>query len=229
MSTYGDETLRLIRRVFDGGAEHAAVLMRHSAREFARDVHDLDNPLTEEGRRLSERLGTALPQHLTVRAYASPAQRCMETAEIILEAHRSRGGRATRHRPVEALGVFYVLDQMKMWKGMRRAGGMTQYLESWFRGEVPDDTMMPSELAARLVLTVVIKKLSAPVARPQLDICVSHDLTVALVRDRLLGEPASGPDVEFLDVLIAFESEGRLWLQSHHGEARDVTDLARPL
>ena len=28
-----------------------------------------------------------------------------------------------------------------------------------------------------------------------------------------------------LDVLIAFEADGRLWLGSHHGEPRDVTEL----
>ena len=222
---YGADSLRLIEAVFDAGAEHAVVLMRHSAREFNPDVHDLVNPLTDEGRRLCEQFGGALPERLTLRGYASPAERCMETASLILDSHRARGGQATRHRPVEALGVFYALDQMKMWKGMRAAGGLAEYLESWFRGEVPGDAMMPPELAARLVLKVMADKLTAPVARPQLDICVSHDMSVALLRDRLLGEAASGPPVEFLDVLIAYEADGRLWLGSHHGEARDVTEL----
>ena len=43
----------------------------------------------------------------------------METAELVLAGHESGGGNVTRHRPLEALGVFYALDQMKMWQGMR--------------------------------------------------------------------------------------------------------------
>jgi broad specificity phosphatase PhoE len=223
--TSGDPALALIERFAGEGIEHAAVLMRHSAREFSPDVHDLVNPLTDEGRQLCLRFGAALPPGFTLRGYASPAARCMETAALILEGQRDRGGRVTRHRPVEALGVFYALDQMKMWRGMHAIGGMTAYLEAWFAGGVPRDAMMPADLAARLVLEVVVGKLAAQPAPAQLDLCVTHDMTIALVRDQLLGEPVAGPEVQFLDALIAFRRDGRLWLASHHGEPRDVTGL----
>jgi hypothetical protein len=120
---------------------------------------------------------------------------------------------------------------MKMWRSMTQAGGLTAFLEAWFRGEVPADAMMPAELAARLVLRVMAEKLNASsaAARPgaaptkaKLDVCVSHDMTLLLVRDRLLGEPAAVGDVEFLDTLVAFEEGGSLWLSSHHGEPVEV-------
>ncbi len=222
MNNYGDATVGLIESVFANGVQHAVVLMRHSAREFDPAVHDLANPLTEEGRECCLRFGKALPKDLTLRAYASPAVRCLETAELILASHREAGGEVTRHRPVEALGVFYVLDQMKMWKGMNEVGGMVNYLQQWFAGDVPADAMMPSQLAATLVLRVLTEKLSSPIDTPQLDICVSHDMTVHLVRDRLLGEPVDGPKVEFLDALIAYRDDDVYWLKSQHREARRV-------
>ena len=79
MATNGDETVRLIESAFDAGARHVGLLMRHSAREFVPGRHDLENPLTDEGRALAERMGASLPKDLLVRGYASPAERCLRT------------------------------------------------------------------------------------------------------------------------------------------------------
>ena len=263
---YGDGTVAMIEEVFAGGAECAVALLRHSARTFEPGLHDLQNQLTDEGRALCRRFGQALPKELTLRGYASPAERCLETAQLILEARRHGGGDVTRHRPVEALGVFYVLDQMKMWRGMEQAGGSTAYLQNWFDGQAPADVMMPPGLAARLVLQVMVEKgalsrgarggtprtnslsrgarggtprmssLSggaqegtprtkpeAAAGRPQLDLCVSHDMTLYLLRDQLLGEPVDGPAVEFLDGLIAWRERGSLWLKSLQGPPRQMS------
>ena len=219
----GDGASELIQEVFAGGIDHAAVLLRHSAREFNRDVHDLSNPLTGEGRELCERFGARLDKTLTLRGYASPVARCAETAELIMNAHRARDGVGTRCRPVEGLGVFYVLDQMKMWRAMRQAGGLVGLLQAWFDGGAPDDAMMPAELAAKLVLRVMTGKLATPVAKPQLDLLVSHDITLHVVRNRLLGEPADGPEIEFLDALVAYRRDDAWWLRSRHGPARRVS------
>jgi len=235
LTDYGEATIDLLHSVYDRGVQHAVALMRHSAREFEPGRHDLENPLTAQGRELARRLGSRLPDGLTLRGYASPPQRCMETAELILAGYAAKGGAVTRHRPLEALGVFYVLDQMKMWRTMDAAGGLIAFLEAWFRGEVPADAIMPPELAAKLVLRVMAEKLKAPAAKHegaqeskargaasspkcQLDVCVSHDMTLLLVRDRLLGEEVAAADVEFLDTLVAFEEGGSLWMTSHHGE-----------
>jgi len=225
VTAYGEATIDLLHGVFESGVDHAVVLMRHSEREFAPDLHDLLNPLTEEGRRLARVLGARLPKHLTLRGYASPPERCMETAALVLEGHRAAGGKATRHRPLEALGVFYALDQMKMWKGMTEAGGLVPYLQSWFGQRLAPGAMMPADLAARLVLAVLADKLDTPVAAQQLDICVSHDMTLYLLRDRLLDERVHGPAVAFLDALVVYRRDGEIWMTSHHGEPRPVSDM----
>jgi len=224
--TEGDAALALIGSLYDDGVEHVVALMRHSAREFEPGRHDLLNPLTDEGRSLARRLGQALPKELLARAYASPAQRCVETAELILEGHKERGGRVARQRPVEALGVFYVLDQMKMYRAMTAATGQAPFLERWFAGTVEGDVMMPADLAAKLVARVAAAKLDAPIARPQLEICVTHDMTLYLVRDRLLGLPvAESGTVNFLDAVVFYQRDGRLLMQAPDLAPRSI-DLA---
>jgi broad specificity phosphatase PhoE len=212
---FGDETLELVKDTFARGVTHVVLLMRHSAREFEPGRHDLLNPLTNEGRELAIRFGEELPRDLIVRAYASPAERCMETAQLILKGHASRGGEATRHRAVEGLGVFYVLDQMKMYRAMTGSGGQVPFLEGWYEGTLSPDVMINAEAAARIVTDVMREKLKQPLRPPQLDICVSHDMTLYLVRNRLLNERAADfGEIRFLDGVQLYENEGTTWLES---------------
>ncbi len=220
--SYGEPTLDLLDRVWRRGVRHAVVLMRHSAREFDPELHDLENPLTAEGRARALEVGARLPRSATLRGYASPPERCMETAALLLEGHRRQGGTATRHRALEALGVFYALDQRKMWQAMHQAGGLVDFVTGWIRGEAPPDAMIPAQAAARLLLGVLAEKLDRPVADTQIDLCVSHDMTLYLMREELLGEPAAGPEVAFLDALVLYRQGDALWMSSHHGQPQRV-------
>ena len=49
-----------------------------------------------------------------------------------LDGYADNGGNVTRHRPLEGLGVFYALDQMKMWRVMNDSGGQVPFLQAWF-------------------------------------------------------------------------------------------------
>ena len=102
MSQYGDQSLHMIHTLLAEGVEHLVVLMRHSARDFHTDRHDLENQLTEEGRELSVRLGKEIPKAMLMRAYSSPAQRCIDTAELALQGHADAGGEVARVRVIEA-------------------------------------------------------------------------------------------------------------------------------
>ena len=220
---YGDATLAQVEAVANEGCTHMVLLMRHSAREFNPDVHDLENPLTDEGRELSQRLGRQLPKAYTLRGYASPAGRCVETAQLCLDGHAAEGGSSTRVRPVEGLGVFYVLDQMKMYRVMRDMGSLQQFVSAWSDRAIPQDALIPAQEAARILMRVVSEKLSQSVGEKQIDVCVSHDLSLYLVRDRLLSEsPDQGP-VEFLDAWLAFRRDDRVWLQSARTNPVDIT------
>jgi len=220
----GESALGLVEHLVNDGADHIVLLMRHSAREFAPDVHDLLNPLTDEGRDLARQLGQGLPRTLNVRGYSSPAERCVETADLIMQGHASQGGDIARNRVIEALGVFYVLDQMKMFMVMKEAGGMVALLNRWFNDEIASDILMPPDLAAKLIGRLAAQKFnidpSKRSAQPQLDLMVSHDFTLYTIKDRLLGQKTEAhPDVHFLDAVAFFQKGGQTWIQSHHGDA----------
>lgn len=219
---YGDATIELARELAASGVAHMVLLMRHSAREFNPNVHDLVNPLTDEGRDLARRFGELLPKGHTLRGYASPPERCLETAQLALLGHASKGGATTRVRPVEGLGVFYVLDQMKMFRAMGEAGGLDGFVDSWMAGKQPKDMVMPAGIAARLVLDICTSKLDGAMAARQVDLCVSHDLTVHVVRDQLLRQPPASGAVEFLDAIAVYRRDGQLLLQSSLGPPRKV-------
>ena len=216
---YGDSGIAQVNKALQRGASHVVLLMRHSAREYAEGLHDAKNPLTEEGRMLSLRFGENLPSGLTLRAYHSPVGRCKETAERILSGYASKGGVTTRYRRVEGLGVFYVLDQMKMYRAMHADGGLLPFTEKWFAGRQPADILMPARAAALALLDVLREKLGSDPDVQKLDICVSHDLSVLTLLDQLLGQPSSKfGNVEYLEAIAVYYLENKLVLHSRHGE-----------
>lgn len=224
---HGARTTDLIARLRSRGVARASLLMRHSAREYAPGRHDLENPLTEEGRRLARDFGLRLPPDLVLRGYASPVARCQDTAELVHAAHLEIGGRGSGGcRPVEALGVFYVLDQMRMFKAISTAGeGLAAFVDGWMAGEVPEDVMMAPRLAARTLLRLLVGRLDGQRGSPALDLCVSHDLTLYLMRDVLFGLHRGDGDVLYLDGLAVWREGEAVLAATHDADATDVSAL----
>ena len=225
---FGDATARMTRAVFAQGAKRAVLLMRHSAREYRRDIHDLENPLTEEGRALAARFGAALPD-VNLRGYSSPVTRCRDTGALAIDASTAakRGGVISKVRDVEAFGVFYALDQIRMWKGLRESRGLADYVGQWFASEVPQSAMMRPQRAVAMVLEVMLDKLNAPAIQagaPQLDLCVTHDMTIFTMRHGAGLEPVTGPDVKFMDGLLMYERDGQVLFASQHGGIVEVDE-----
>lgn len=234
---YGIATAAMVNETFAQGVHRGVLLMRHSAREFRRDIHDLENPLTDHGRGLAKKLGENLSAGINCRAYASPPHRCVETAEFVLagvNAGREESDadllKRLKARPLEALGVFYALDQTRMWKGLKGAGGLADYIQTWFDGEITPDVMMRPRQAVAMVLEVMLGKLDAQPIEPveagakQLDLCVTHDMTVYTVRHGSGLESLSAAPVDFLDGLLLYRQDGRLMLKSHYGSSVEVTE-----
>ena len=218
---FGDATTTMTRAIFKEGAERAVLLMRHSAREYRRDVHDLENPLTQEGRALAARFGAQLPD-VNLRGYSSPVMRCRDTASLAIEASAAarRDGVIAKVRDIEAFGVFYALDQIRMWKGLREAGGLAEYVDQWFAGDVPLAAMMRPQRAVAMMLEVMLDKIEAPAIQPgsaQLDLCVTHDMTIFAMRHGTGLEPVDAQDVRFMDGLLMFKRDGEVFFASQHG------------
>lgn len=224
MSDYGKPTLDLLAEILKEGVDHVALLMRHSAREYNRDIPELDNMLIDEGRDLARAMGRALPKGLTLRGYHSPVQRCVETTELILEGHLSEGGKVTRSRRIEALGHFFILDWAKLGKAVQAAADFSDIYELWFSGRLDPDIMIPSALMAQITAHVAVEKLKRPVSKPQVDLLVSHDMNLYPLREHLLGQSIAevGP-VNYLDALAFYIKDGDLMIRSHHGGAKHIT------
>lgn len=227
---FGDASARMTRAIFGEGVERGVLLMRHSAREYRRDVHDLENPLTAEGRSLAARFGASLPD-VNLRGYSSPVMRCRETGALAIEASAAaqRGGVISKVRDIEAFGVFYALDQIRMWKGLRKSDGLADYVGQWFAGKVPQSAMMRPQRAVGMVLEVMLDKLTAPAIQagtPQLDLCVTHDMTIFTMREGAGLEPATGPDVRFMDGLLMYEQDDKVFFASQHGGIVEVDDTS---
>ena len=225
---FGDASARMTRAIFGEGVERGVLLMRHSAREYRRDVHDLENPLTAEGRSLAARFGASLPD-VNLRGYSSPVMRCRETGALAIEASAAaqRGGVISKVRDIEAFGVFYALDQIRMWKGLRKSDGLADYVGQWFAGKVPQSAMMRPQRAVGMVLEVMLEKLTAPAIQagtPQLDLCVTHDMTIFTMREGVGLEPVTGPDVRFMDGLLMYEQNDKVFFASQHGGIVEVDD-----
>ena len=225
---FGDASARMTRAIFGEGVERGVLLMRHSAREYRRDVHDLENPLTAEGRSLAARFGASLPD-VNLRGYSSPVMRCRETGALAIEASAAaqRGGVISKVRDIEAFGVFYALDQIRMWKGLRKSDGLADYVGHWFAGKVPQSAMMRPQRAVGMVLEVMLEKLTAPAIQagtPQLDLCVPHDMTIFTMREGAGLEPVTGPDVRFMDGLLMYEQDDKVFFASQHGGIVEVDD-----
>ena len=225
---FGDASARMTRAIFAEGVERGVLLMRHSAREYRRDVHDLENPLTAEGRSLAARFGASLPD-VNLRGYSSPVMRCRETGALAIGASAAaqRGGVISKVRDIEAFGVFYALDQIRMWKGLRKSDGLADYVGQWFAGKVPQSAMMRPQRAVGMVLEVMLDKLNAPAIEagtPQLDLCVTHDMTIFTMRQGAGLEPVTGPDVRFMDGLLMYEQDDKVFLASQHGGIVKVDD-----
>ena len=220
---YGESTVKMVNNLYSRGVNRVSLLMRHSAREYNPDIHDLLNPLTDEGRTLCKDFGSALRKDIFVRGYASPPDRCVETCQIVVENHNSEFGQPRSVRSLEGLGVFYAIDQVKMWKGMKAAGGLSEYLAEWIAGEVPEDAMLSPYYAATTILRLLKGKLDAASRySKQLNICVSHDMSVLFVRDFFGLEPLDSLPIEYLDGLALYIEEGRLKLESHHGSVSEI-------
>jgi broad specificity phosphatase PhoE len=215
---YGERTTVLVDGLAAEGVTRMSLLMRHSAREYAPGRHDLENPLTERGRALARSFGARLPADWVIRAYASPAPRCLDTAELIHAAHLEVGGRGSGgSRPVEGLGVFYVLDQMRMFKALSVAAeGMHGFVAAWLAGRVSADIVLPPATAAAALVDLLVARLRDQPHEPALDLCVSHDLTLYLLRGQLLGRTPSAQDpVRYLDGVVFFERGGDVWAAAH--------------
>jgi broad specificity phosphatase PhoE len=164
-----------------------AAVMRHAAR------HPIANPaeptlaeITEEGAKAAEAFGARIRGFDRVRLFHSPVKRCRQTAECIARG-ATRAGLATEVAgPHDELGVDYILD-------LAEAGRLTvmhndHFVRLWFTGQVPTTVIRPPQALADRKTSYLAARLRDPaVDGRRLDLHVSHDWNIIILRELLLG------------------------------------------
>lgn len=182
----------------------AAVLMRHGERQpFIKGEPGSTKVLTARGRRQSRAFGSALPR-VTVRAYASPMTRCVQTGNEVLAGAQSCG---TTEKSLilgtpsayvaddELVREFYVVNPVKI-MSLRYASGET------LPGHYPvaDGT--------RRMLDYVLGTL----ADGEISVCITHDAWIVPFVSLLAGYDFTNDWPTFLDGCILMRRGRDLYL-----------------
>jgi broad specificity phosphatase PhoE len=116
---------------------------------------------------------------------------------------------------------------MRMFRAMTNTpGGRGGFLREWFEGGLDPDIMIGARSSAEIVVRLLLAKLrqQSAQARPTLDLCVSHDMTLHLLKDQVLGlRHEEYGEVEFLNGVVLFERDGDVWMQGHQAAPISLT------
>lgn len=223
-SDYGQAMLETLSELHSMQPERPSTvaLIRHSARHYGQAENDLDNPLSDQGRALCATFGRALPQWERFSTWASSAERCLETAELVAASHDHPQARV--NGALNELTVFYVRDMRKV-GGMMRSLGPREMLRRWFAGEIAADIMQPPEEAAARVLRE-LRRLVRQAGDNHLTLCVSHDWTVYLLRHACLNlRFGEHPPAEYLDGIVFWMEGDELMGKTSLCEASPINPL----
>ncbi|RXK55192.1 histidine phosphatase family protein [Oleiharenicola lentus] len=168
-------------------ADRAAAVLRHAARHPIADPREpLAAELTEAGHRDAEAFGAAIRGFDRVRLFHSPVKRCQQTAERVAAGAARAGLNVELVGTRPELGVAYILDQIET----GRLSGLhgEKFVRLWFTNQVSEQLILRAPDIARRKLAYVTARLREPVAGGRrLDLHVSHDWNVLILRELLLG------------------------------------------
>ena len=187
----------------------AALIVRHAERHPITDItRALEVGLTEKGKEDAKAFGSLLRGFDTVRVFHSPALRCRETSEGIIKGLQGNGTEVQCLTEVPGLCTPYIKDGRRLLSEAQRHGNA--FLRAWFDGRYDDDMIMPTREAADLVLAPILGRLAEPGRAGRLDVHVSHDWEILLLREELLR-------VKYEDVGWAGFLEGILFVPEGDG------------
>jgi hypothetical protein len=167
-----------------GGSGPNALIVRHAERHDVSSVAEsLMVGLTEKGRKDAFELGRSIEGVDQLRLFHSPAVRCRETAESIAEGFLAKGGTVQGIKETWDLCAPYLLDD-EVLKEADRQG--YKFMRSWFNGQFDTEWIKPTPMAADMVLAPILAGLEDDEETGRLDLHVSHDWELVLLREELL-------------------------------------------
>ena len=220
----GSKTLELLHALRQQGIENYVVLMRHAERPIDNAENDLLMQITDEGKQAAYEFGRRLPPEIPHRFFASPVERCVETAEFIEQGLLSAGGETEPTQIAEKLYAFYVHDLATangLLYEMFARNEWAQFFRNWFEGKYPSEVIGDARQAAETLLNV-LRDLLRP-SPPGGNICVSHDINLFLIKEYYLGlRPEDHEYIQFLEGVIVYEQGGEQYIINHQTGAKKL-------
>lgn len=180
---YGSNVLAALGKVDGNGP--CAIIVRHAARHPIKDIwHSLEVGLTEEGMNDARQFGASLLAFRQVRLFHSPAVRCRQTAERMMHGLEGNGTSVAVIGEARDLCAPYLKDEACLG---RAAEAGKDFIREWFDGKLDRRWILDTSSAADMVMASIIARLSEPGGNGRLDIHVSHDWEISLLREELFG------------------------------------------
>ncbi|MDT8377967.1 MAG: histidine phosphatase family protein [Desulfotignum sp.] len=222
-----DQTLTVIRQLLNQNITKIAAIIRHSARFYGTAPRsEAFMGLTPEGMKYALEMGRSLPVAPLPRLYSSPFGRCIETAYLIDKGFTRQHGIDLPHNlPQEKLAPFYIKDIEKALNQLKEQGTHT-YIRNWFDNRL-DETVMESPATTTTTLTRFMTERVNNLADNEVAICVSHDWNIFPLKEFALGlTHEEAGDIGYLDGVVFFENNGRMYITSYQTDPRPVETVS---
>lgn len=194
-----------------------ALVLRHAERFPVRNLKNpMDALLTEKGKADSADFGRGLSGLAPLTLFHSPVERCRQTAEGIARGIRDTGGAAELRGAAEHLGGPYIRGGFDSVPKMVRKYGMSDFLRTWFDGNLPGDTLLSLPEAAELIFGYIVQTLADIGTNTAM---ITHDWTIMILREYFLDLPHESAGFPgFLDGMAVYRKGGTLRVCYHGGE-----------
>ena len=164
----------------------AAAMLRHAERFRILDPREPTlAEITPAGAATAEDFGRRVRGFDRVRIFHSAVKRCRQTAECIARGVAANGLAAEVAGPQAELGVGYISDQLEIARLSELHG--EYFVRLWFAGQLPPSLIRPAAVLAAEQLALLHARLLEPSpGERRLDLHVSHDWNVLVLREHLL-------------------------------------------
>ena len=216
---YGKETASVIRDLNSQGIDKLSLVLRHSARDYHRDIQlEPFMCLTDQGRDMALHLGTLFPENLCLSFFSSHIGRCIETAYLIDKGFvKKTGGFTENNRVSRTMAPFYVRDVNHV-VDLVMGGDVLTFIRNWIDGRIPETVLMNARDAAEQILRFMAGCLRES-ERNTLQVSVTHDWSIYLLKEFGLDLPHENyGKIAYLEGVVLFEKDGGIFITNHQKE-----------
>lgn len=193
-------------------SDRVLVFVRHSEKE--RVGPDPTRLLTAKGHMAAHRFGEMLPPGRTLRVHHSPAERCHQTAEDLLEGYLHSNpevdARIEGSDGRLASWETATVDREARQRLRKELGGQRALVRAWLDGRVPPEVMRPARaMTEQLFAWAITRAGVAPSGT--IHVFVSHDFSMLAFGRFVLGMSDEIPWPSYLDgPVFTLNPEGAL-------------------